>query len=97
MRTTFGIDPSEILKISAKSGIGIQEVLEAIIERVPPPQGTREAPLKAFLFDSLCVRLILPLCLTLIGLGSYDRYRGVISLVNVQDGVLKKGARAQSR
>jgi translation factor GUF1, mitochondrial len=53
MRTTFGIDPSEILQISAKTGVGVEAVLEAIIKRIPAPQGSREAPLKAFLFDSL--------------------------------------------
>lgn len=53
MRTTFGIDPSEILQISAKTGLGVEAVLEAIIKRIPAPQGDKEAPLKAFLFDSL--------------------------------------------
>lgn len=56
MRTTFGIDPSEILQISAKTGKGVQEVLEAIIDRIPAPRGLKEAPLKAFLFDSLWVK-----------------------------------------
>ena len=55
MRTTFGIDPSEIIQISAKTGLGVEAVLDAIIERIPAPQGDKEAPLKAFLFDSLCV------------------------------------------
>ncbi|TEB26571.1 translation factor GUF1, mitochondrial [Coprinellus micaceus] len=79
MRTTFGIDPSEIIQISAKTGQGVQQVLEAIIERLPSPQGLKEAPLKAFLFDSF-----------------YDRYRGVISLINVQEGVLRKGEKIAS-
>ena len=52
MQATFGIDPSDVLKISAKSGIGIESVLEAIIDRIPPPAGSIDAPLKAFLFDS---------------------------------------------
>jgi translation elongation factor EF-4 len=58
MRTTFGIDPSEIIQISAKTGQGVQQVLEAIIERLPSPQGLKEAPLKAFLFDSLWVNIL---------------------------------------
>ncbi|TFK30107.1 Guf1 protein [Coprinopsis marcescibilis] len=74
MKATFGIDPSEILHISAKTGKGVEAVLEAIIDRIPAPQGAKEDPLKAFLFDSL-----------------YDRYRGVISLVSVQQGSIRKG------
>ncbi|KAF5330933.1 hypothetical protein D9619_005388 [Psilocybe cf. subviscida] len=79
IEATFGIDPSEILHISAKTGKGVDKVLEAIIERIPPPVAEVEAPLKAFLFDSL-----------------YDKYRGVISLISVQDGVLRKGDKIAS-
>lgn len=53
MEATFGIDPSEILQISAKTGKGVEAVLKAIIERIPPPNASAEDPLKAFLFDSL--------------------------------------------
>ncbi len=53
MQATFGIDPSEILSISAKTGDGVAAVLEAIIQRIPPPTAKIDAPLKAFLFDSL--------------------------------------------
>ncbi|KAJ3506153.1 hypothetical protein NLJ89_g7026 [Agrocybe chaxingu] len=74
IQATFGIDPSEILLISAKTGQGVKTVLEAILRRIPPPAARAEAPLKAFLFDSF-----------------YDKYRGVISLVSLQDGVLRKG------
>ncbi|KAF7363657.1 Translation factor GUF1, mitochondrial [Mycena sanguinolenta] len=73
MQSTFGIDPADIIQISAKTGRGVDQVLQAIVDRIPPPNGTTTRPLKAFLFDSM-----------------YDRYRGVISLVAIQDGILKK-------
>ncbi|KAJ7343219.1 P-loop containing nucleoside triphosphate hydrolase protein [Mycena albidolilacea] len=79
MQSTFGIDPEDIIQISAKTGRGVDQVLQAIIDRIPPPKGTATGPLKAFLFDSM-----------------YDRYRGVISLVAIQDGILKKGDRIAS-
>ncbi|KAJ3999187.1 P-loop containing nucleoside triphosphate hydrolase protein [Lentinula boryana] len=79
MQSTFGIDPAEILPISAKTGKGVEAVLQAVIDRVPAPRSKKDAPAKAFLFDSL-----------------YDRYRGVISLVNMQDGVLRKGDKIAS-
>ncbi|KAG7448060.1 translation factor GUF1, mitochondrial [Guyanagaster necrorhizus] len=79
IETAFGIDPTDILHISAKTGQGVEEVLRAVIERVPPPTGDQNTPLKAFLFDSL-----------------YDRYRGVISLISVQGGVIRKGDKISS-
>jgi GTP-binding protein LepA len=70
----IGIDASGAIEISAKTGIGIDLVLEAIVKELPAPKGDRDAPLKAMLVDSW-----------------YDAYLGVIVLVRVIDGVLKKG------
>ncbi len=70
----IGIDASGAVLASAKSGIGIVEILEAIVTKIPPPKGDLEAPLKAMLVDSW-----------------YDPYLGVVILVRVIDGVLKKG------
>ncbi len=71
-----GIDTSDAIRVSAKTGLGIDELLEAMVKRLPPPKGDRNAPLKALLVDSW-----------------YDPYLGVVTLVRVQDGVLKKGLR----
>ncbi|KAJ3880686.1 P-loop containing nucleoside triphosphate hydrolase protein [Lentinula edodes] len=79
MQSTFGINPADILSISAKTGKGVESVLQAVIDRIPAPQSDKNAPAKAFLFDSL-----------------YDRYRGVISLVNIQNGILRKGDKIAS-
>ncbi len=70
----IGLDASNAVLTSAKSGIGIEEVLEAIVTRIPPPKGDRDAPLKAMLVDSW-----------------YDPYLGVIILIRVVAGVLKRG------
>ncbi|AKM07210.1 translation elongation factor 4 [Pelagerythrobacter marensis] len=70
----IGLDASDAVLTSAKSGIGIEETLEAIVARIPPPTGDRDAALKAMLVDSW-----------------YDPYLGVVILVRVMDGVLKKG------
>ena len=70
----IGIDASNAVLASAKSGIGIEEILDAIVERIPAPKGDPDAPLKAMLVDSW-----------------YDPYLGVVILVRVIDGVIKKG------
>jgi GTP-binding protein LepA len=70
----IGLDASEAVLASAKSGIGIDEVLQAIVDKIPPPKGDRDAPLKAMLVDSW-----------------YDPYLGVVILVRVMDGVIKRG------
>ncbi|MCZ0737349.1 translation elongation factor 4 [Phreatobacter sp. AB_2022a] len=72
----IGLDASDAVPVSAKTGLNIEAVLEAIVTRLPPPKGDRAAPLKAMLVDSW-----------------YDAYLGVIVLVRVIDGVLKKGSR----
>jgi GTP-binding protein LepA len=70
----IGLDASNAIQVSAKTGIGIQDVLERIVTDLPAPQGNKDAPLKALLIDSW-----------------YDLYLGVVILVRVFDGVLKKG------
>ncbi len=72
----IGIDASEAIQVSAKTGVGIKETLEAIVSHLPAPTGEREAPLKAMLVDSW-----------------YDSYLGVVVLVRVMDGTMKKGER----
>jgi GTP-binding protein LepA len=70
----IGLDASDALEISAKTGIGIDDVLEALVQRLPAPQGERNAKPRALLVDSW-----------------YDAYLGVVALVRVREGVLKKG------
>jgi GTP-binding protein LepA len=74
----IGIDASDAIPISAKTGVGVPDVLEAIVHRLPPPKGDRNAPLKALLVDSW-----------------YDAYLGVVVLVRIVDGVLKKGMKVR--
>ncbi len=69
-----GLPAEDAVAISAKTGLGIDEVLEALVRDLPPPEGNREEPLKALLVDSW-----------------YDAYLGVMTLVRVRDGILKKG------
>src|SRR3989338_6812532 len=70
----IGIDASEAILVSAKTGIGIKDTLEAIVSRLPSPKGNPQGDFKALLVDS-----------------GYDPYLGVVVLVRVFDGVLKKG------
>jgi GTP-binding protein LepA len=72
----IGLDAHDAVEISAKTGINVEAVLEAIVHRLPPPKGDAKAPLKAMLIDSW-----------------YDPYLGVVVLVRVVDGLLKKGMR----
>ena len=71
-----GLDATDAIPVSAKTGQGVAEVLEAIVNRLPPPTGDPEAPLQALNFDSW-----------------FDAYRGVIVLVRVMQGTLRKGQR----
>ncbi|KTD21918.1 Membrane GTPase LepA [Legionella londiniensis] len=70
----IGLEAQNALKVSAKSGQGVEEVLEALVERIPPPQGELDAPLQALIIDSW-----------------FDSYLGVISLVRIVNGSLRKG------
>ena len=73
VESVIGIDREEAINVSAKTGIGINELIPAIIDRIPPPVGDIEKPLKALIFDSW-----------------FDEYRGVIILVKIIDGKIKK-------
>ncbi len=70
----IGLDASNAVEISAKTGLNIRAVLEAVVDRLPPPTGDATKPLKAMLIDSF-----------------YDAYLGVVVLVRIKDGVMKKG------
>ena len=71
-----GLDATDAIPVSAKTGVGVAEVLEAIVHRLPPPTGDPDAPLQALIFDSW-----------------FDSYRGVIVLVRVMQGTMRKGQR----
>src|SRR5213083_2230056 len=74
----IGIDASDAVMISAKTGLGVPDVLEAIVTRLPPPKGDRDATLKALLIDSW-----------------YDPYLGVVVLLRVVDGEIRKGQKVK--
>ena len=69
-----GIDAIDAVRCSAKTGIGIEDVLEVIVRQIPPPEGEIDAPLKALIVDSW-----------------FDNYQGVVSLVRIMQGELRKG------
>ena len=70
----IGIDADHAIPVSAKSGMGVDDLLEQLIELIPPPQGDVDAPLQALIIDSW-----------------FDNYLGVVSLVRVKNGTIKKG------
>ena len=70
----IGLDAHHAIHVSAKSGLGVEEVLEALVTRIPPPQGDIDAPLQALIIDSW-----------------FDSYLGVVSLVRIVNGSLRKG------
>jgi GTP-binding protein LepA len=73
-----GIPRDHIILASARTGQGVDQVLEALVREVPPPAGDPEAPLRALIFDSV-----------------YDTYRGVVTYVRVEDGVIRPGTRVR--
>ncbi|XP_063927721.1 translation factor GUF1 homolog, mitochondrial isoform X1 [Zophobas morio] len=79
LKSLFDIEPYDVLRISAKLGIGVKAVIEAIIEQIPPPAVNRQSPFRALLFDSW-----------------FDKYRGALSLIFIQDGNIKVGDEIQS-
>lgn len=70
----IGLDAQDAVKVSAKAGIGIAELLETIVAKIPPPKGDPQGPLQALIIDSW-----------------FDSYLGVVSLVRIKNGELKKG------
>ena len=76
IESVIGIDATHAIHASAKTGVGTEDILEAIVKLIPPPQGIADANLKALIFDSW-----------------FDVYRGVIVMVRVIDGELRKGMR----
>ncbi|HEY4641667.1 MAG TPA: translation elongation factor 4 [Thermoanaerobaculia bacterium] len=78
IENVIGLDAHDAVLASAKAGIGVAEILEKIVSRIPPPKGDANAPLRALLFDSW-----------------YDSYRGVMCLVKIVDGQMKRGMKAK--
>ncbi len=74
----IGLDAHDAIHVSAKSGLGVEDVLEALVVKIPPPQGDSEAPLQALIIDSW-----------------FDSYLGVVSLVRIVNGTIRKGVKMQ--
>lgn len=74
LENTIGLNQDDCVLASAKTGFGVEDILEAIVERIPAPSGNSDAPLQALIFDSF-----------------YDSYRGVIPLIRVMNGEVRKG------
>lgn len=70
----IGLDAHEAIRVSAKSGLGVEDVLEALVTQIPPPEGSVDAPLQALIIDSW-----------------FDSYLGVVSLVRIVNGSIRKG------
>ena len=69
-----GLDAHDAVRCSAKTGIGVQDVIERLVKEIPPPEGDADAPLQALIIDSW-----------------FDNYLGVVSLIRIKNGSLKKG------
>ena len=74
----LGLDPFSVILASAKTGMGVDEVISAVVERMPPPQGDEDASPRALIFDA-----------------QYDAFRGVVLLLRVVDGSLRRGDRVR--
>ena len=70
----LGCDPGEIIRASGKTGEGVDDILRAVVDRIPAPTGDKEAPLQALIFDSV-----------------FNSFRGIITLVKIDNGVVRKG------
>lgn len=69
-----GIDATDAVRCSAKTGVGVQDLLERLVRDIPPPEGDQESPLQALIIDSW-----------------FDNYLGVVSLIRIKNGILRKG------
>ena len=70
----LGCEPSEIIRASGKTGEGVDDILRAVVDRIPAPTGDKDAPLQALIFDSV-----------------FNSFRGIITLVKIENGVVRKG------
>ena len=70
----LGCEPGEIIRASGKTGEGVDDILRAVVDRIPAPTGDKDAPLQALIFDSV-----------------FNSFRGIITLVKIDNGVVRKG------